>query len=237
MVRLLVVLLIALSMSAAAAFGDMYTEIHGDGIYTVAENEDASRRVEKMRREIEIGGLKRLAEHTARDLDALMKIAAWNLKRKKYYSQASQLEREWKYHRVALTSFMMEDGRAIGDFEPLSQWLAEKYEMLELILGYEVCRALRLSDIKTFNYTIPVVFKPCEHGLPEFELHFIHDDRYRGLMPVVSYWATSITCSIATFGAGYFFICSPIAMLVEVGVDKWAAPWLAPRIFNMACSK
>ena len=238
MVRALFLLSVCLFLACAKSYASgLYEEIHGDGFYTVAQHDEAGAKTERFRREIEAGGLKRFGEHVQRDLDGLMKIAVWNLKRKRFYSQASQLEREWGYQRVALTDFITEDGRPIGDFDPLSTWLAEKYEMLELLLGKEVCRALRLSDIKTFNYTIPVVFRPCKYGLPEFELHFIHDNNYRGLAPVVAYWASSITCSVATFGAGYFFVCSPIAMLVELGVDRVAAPWLAPRIFNMACSK
>jgi hypothetical protein len=129
----------------------------------------------------------------------------------------------------------MQGGRNIGDFKPLSQWLAGVYDKIEAALGHEICYALRLSDIKTINYAIPVVFSPCDEGEIEFELHFIHDPNYRGLAPVVTYWVTVITCDVATYGAGTFFICSPIGMVTEFAMDRWVAPKIAPKLYDLIC--
>lgn len=231
MIRLIVVLCIALCLSAHA---DLYTEIHGDGVHTTGQQQTAEKKLQALHDEFERGGLTAMAERTDKALNGLFWVAIRNLKKHGHYSTAKKMEREWNEQRGKLYTFMRA-GRDIGDFEPISLWLAAAYEVLEYTLGYEICRALRLSDIKTFNYTIPVVFSPCKHGFLEFEMHFVHDAKYRGLAPVVSYWVSVITCSVATYGAGYFFICSPIGMLVELGMDRWAAPWLAPKIYNLAC--
>lgn len=236
MKKLLVILFAALCLSVMAqADTEMYEEIHGNGIYTVSQENEASGRLERLVRRFDEGGLVEMAEETERDLDGLFWIAVRNLKRRGHYGLAREIESGWRKQKDTLFILALKSNRDIGDFKPLSQWLATAYDKIEAALGLEICRALRLSDIKTYNYTIPVVFRPCSVNEMQYELHFIHDSKYRGFFPTTAYWATSITCSVATFGAGYFFICSPIAMLVELGADRWAAPWLAPRIWEAAC--
>lgn len=231
MLKLICILFVALCL---AAHGDDYTEIHGNGIYSTSQESQAEKHSKKLQRELEEGGLGRMAVRTNFALGGLFKVAVMNLKRRGYYEEANTIERGWRARDGEIVR-LQQEARDIGDFEPLMTWLAVAYEIIEFKLGYNLCYTLRITDLKTFNYTIPVVFKPCKYTLDDFTEHFVHDERYRGLCPVVAYWTTSITCSIATFGAGYFFICSPIAMLVELGFDKWAAPWLAPKIYNLAC--
>jgi len=231
MKKLIAILFCALCLAAHA---DDYTEIHGTGIYSTSDHSRADAHRERLKKEFEREGLTAMAERTDRALDGLFKIAVMNLKRRGYYEEADYIQRGWSRQKGQL-QVLHASARDIGDFEPLMTWLAVAYEIIEFKLGYNLCYTLRISDLKTFNYTIPVVFKPCAHPLTDFTEHFVHDERYRGLCPVVAYWTTSITCSIATFGAGYFFICSPIAMLVELGFDKAVAPWLAPKIYNWAC--
>lgn len=212
----------------------MYEELHGNGIYEVADYDKAGRRAETFRNEVQ--DLSRLAERTNSALDGIFKIAVKNLKRKGYDVEAEEIETGWKSWNGKLQVLTV-SATDIGDFDPLSTWLATAYDKIEAALGYQLCYMLRISDLKTLNFTIPVVFSPCKYGQDEFTKHFVHDAKYRGLAPVVAYWVTTITCSIATFGAGYFFICSPIAMLVEFAVDKKVAPWLAPIIFEKACGE
>lgn len=212
-----------------------FTEIHGNGVYQIAEKEKGEKAAEKIANEIATRDLLPLARRTNNALSAIIKIGYLNLKKRGYYKDAVWLEQEWKKFNGSLERIVANPNRDIGSFKPLSEYLAVAYEILEYNLGYKLCYTLRLTDIKSLNYAIPVVFKPCEYGLKEFELHFIHDAKYRGLAPVVSYWTTVITCSVASFGAGYFFICSPLGMLVELGMDKAVAPWLAPKIYNMVC--
>lgn len=227
-------LLIALLCSFAMA--DDWTEIHGDGVYSVAQQKDAQSRSNKLAKEIEQGQLVGLAGKTDRALGAIVRVGIINLKRRGYYAEASQLTVGWNRFSGELPRIVSNRNRNIGDFEPLSVWLALAYEVLEAKLGYQICYTLRLTDIKSINFTIPVVFSPCKYGLNEFQLHFVHDTKYRGLMPLVSYWITVIVCDVTTFGTGVFFICSPIGMLVELGFDRVIAPKLAPIIYDKACN-
>lgn len=223
-------------LAKAAGSQSGYEEIHGNGVYTVSEERDARERGELVRRDIETRQLVALADRTNSALSGIVRIGVLNLKRGGYYSQARELEQGWKQHDGELQRLVIQPARDIGDFEPLSKYLAVAYEILELKLGHKICYALRLTDIKTLNHAIPVVFRPCPYGLDEFTLHFVHDALYRGLAPVVTYWTTVITCSIATYGAGYFFICSPMGMVTELAMDRWIAPALAPRLFNLVCN-
>jgi hypothetical protein len=213
-----------------------YPKIYGDGIYSTAERADSQRRLTAFKKEIATHGLLRLAERTEQAMGAIFKVAVVNLKRRGHYALARDVSYQWEERKGALIvlSLGMTTGRDIGDFEPLSKWLADVYDRIEGALGYELCRALRISDIKSLNHGIRVVFSPCGYGLSEFDMHFVHDSRYRGVFPVVVYWVSNLTCTIATWGAG-FFLCSPISMLIELGADKYVGPWLAPKLYSWAC--
>lgn len=234
-VALLFLLIVTTNLHA----DDVYEAIYGEGVYTESQETEATKRVHALGKEISEGGFMQLAIRSEEALDAIFKISILNLKRHGYRELAREIKQEWDDRRgdlIWLSLGLDEGGRPIGDFAPLSMWLGEVYDRIEAALGLELCRLLRISDLKSLNYGLRVVFTPCYHGLVEFELHFIHDDKYRGVLPVVAYWSTVITCSVATFGAGIIgFICSPIAMLVEAGTDRVIAPWLAPKLFNLAC--
>lgn len=174
----------------------------------------------------------RIKERTNHALDSIVRLSVYKLRRTGHKAEAAQFLKEWEeqYQYILI-------GRGIGDHKPLSTWLAAKYDMLELILGKEICHALRLSDIKTINYAVPVVFA-CEDHVTEAEffLHFVADDTngYRGLGPVVAYWTTFIVCVGGTWGTGFLF-CSPIAMGVEYLSDSFICPRLNEPIWKLSC--
>lgn len=215
-------------------------EIHGNGIYGRDQRQSAEKAVARIEREMQT--FEGLAYHSNASIRAILKIAVRNLKRRGYWSTANELERDWaRFDGKLIELVELNRGeigaRNIGDFEPLIEWLSEAYEKIESKLGYQLCVALRLSDLKTINHGLVVVFRPCHFGYDEFFKHFAtNDPKYRSLFPVVSYWTTVIGCSIGTYGIGYFFICSPAGMLVEFIVDKKVAPWLAPKLYNLACN-
>lgn len=224
---------------ALPAHADLYTEIHGNGIYTVAQRGKAQRKLNAFRREIEEGRFLRLAQRSEHAIDGMIRIAKMNLRRKGHHQYADQLGREWEQHRGMLIVLSLNIGynnRPIGDYAPLSEWLAGAVDKIIELLTWDIAHALRLTDLATLNYGLRYVFTlVCEHGVGEFLNHFADDPKYRAVFPVVAYWVASITCSIATFGAGYFFICSPIAMLVEFGASKIAPP-LGEKIHGWACN-
>lgn len=185
--------------------------------------------------EMNISGFGNLSYTTNKAITSIIELSAHELRKQEKHELAKKLETEWRKLDGYLIDVVV-NNRDIGWFKPLIEWLAVTYELIELELGLELCRALRISDLKTINHGIIVVFRPCYYGLKEFTLHFVHDDKYRGFAPVISYWAAALSCTAALHGAGYFFVCSPTAMLIERVVDKRIAPKVAPKIYNAACT-
>lgn len=229
--KYLLILMTFASLCTADVDKTQWEEIHGNGIYTTSQKKEANDKTKAAEKAFK--DMERAATQSNLALRAIVKIGVKNLKRHHYYAEAYKMEAEWRMMDGKLIKAVQ--SRHIGDFEPLSDWLAVAYEILELKLGIDICKTLRLTDIKTINYCIVVVFKPCTYGYSNFYDHFVTDEIYKGLAPVVSYWATVIVCDIASYGAGYFFICSPIGMLVERAVLYKVAPWAAPKLYDLAC--
>ena len=226
------------SLGHSMSNSEMYEEIHGDGIYTVAERNNAKRKLREFREDIERGGLIRLAYRGEQALDGIMDIAYRNLRFRGHKQYAEQMKAEWAEHRgvvVALALNIGQKGRPIADYAPLSAWLANTTQKIINALGWDIAHALRITDLHTLNFGLKYIFSfACEHGEEEFLYHFADDPNYRAVFPVIAYWAANITCSIATFGAGYFFICSPISLLVQWGAEK-IAPAIGGKIYGWAC--
>lgn len=231
MIKYLTILMTFSALSSAVVDKEAWKEIHGDGTVTTEQKEIANKHTKDS--ETQLRNYTRVANRTNLALRAIVKIGVLNLYRKGYVYEAQKMDQEWKALDGKLVKAVQT--RNIGDFEPLSQWLALAYEILELKLGLDMCETLRLTDIKTINYCIPVCFQPCFYGYNNFYDHFVTDEKYKGLAPVISYWATVITCDIALYGGGYFFVCSPVGMLVERAVLKRVGPWAAPKLYDMVC--
>lgn len=214
-----------------------YVEIHGNGQYTVSQQSKANSRLRSIERDFERDGMIGMAERTNAALRGLMKIAVLNLKRKGHYDTAREVENGWREIDGEIISIVSTTNRNITDFAPWSETLALLYMAILNKLGPQLTAILRIDDLVTFAWTPTVVFDPCRFGKTEFLLHFAgNDPKYGSFMPVTSYWLTNISCTVATFGAGTFWICSPLAFLVEMGAEKVVAPRLGEFIFDRACS-
>lgn len=166
-------------------------------------------------------------------LSNLIRTAAGELRKRGHSYQGNQMETEW----FDTYQYRLLKGRDIGDHGPLSQWLADKYNMLEFLLGVEVCKALHFSDLKTFNYCIPVVFNPCnpEWDKEEYKRHFSEGSVYYGLVPTVSYWVLYGACGAATMGTGFIYGCGLAGAISEKLVAMFVAPRLSDFIWDKAC--
>ena len=210
----------------------LYPEIYGDGTYTTEAQEVSYNRAQAIKREVELGGLLRLAQLTDDTIGRLLSLAIRNLERRGHFETAREIQEEWDFYQGAIVVVVL-GRRPIGDFEVWSAWLHETYRKIESKLGNELCRALRISDLFTINAS-RAVFRPCVHGYAEFHNHLVHDHLYRGLLPVVSYWVSTIGCQVAAAGTA-FFLCSPVALLIEFSVDRWVAPFVADRLWGLLC--
>lgn len=166
----------------------------------------------------------RLRERTNFALNAMVRFAIFKLKAKGHKIQAAKLQSEWenKWQYDLLR-------RDLGDHRPLSAWLAEKYEILEFILGTGFMELTRLVDLKIINYAIPVVFSCVDDvDVVEFSKHFIP------LSKVTIYWGSFFACVGGTWGTGFLF-CSPISMGCEFLTGRFVAPRLNEPVWRWSC--
>lgn len=184
----------------------------------------------------EINDFYDLAVHANSSITNIVKLSAFKLRRKGYPETAQMIEAIWRHYDGRLIDLAL-GSRDIGWFEPISDALALIYDLTESKLGYDVCHALRIDDLKTINFALRVAFRPCYYGFDEYFKHMVVDPKYRGLLPVLSYWSIVIGCSYATYGIGYPFICSPAAYVIEKVVQNRIAPKVADKLYNLACKK
>lgn len=199
----------------------------------------AQKSAEQVGREIDSGGVPAIRVLSQQVLDILLRKAAYKLSVEGFQSNAENIYYDWT---ETYQYMLLDSARDIGDHSPLSTWLALTYAVIEADLGVEVCKATHLSDIKTFNYAIPVVFKPCSFSMDmitiarneEYKDHFAKGAIYEGLVPVLTYWAVELPCIVSTSGLASF-VCSPISSLAEKFMGNRIAPSLSDRIFHGLC--
>lgn len=212
-----------------------------------------ARRIERdISRDLTRGQLPAVAERTDQVINTLITLAARQMERRGHEAEAAQLRFEFgEKYRGFLVKMMAARARGernIGDHKPLSDWLAKAYDKINAALGDTICGLLHLSDLKTLNFGIPVVFHPCDFPMDsvtgdrktEYRRHFsgkADGEALDGFVPVVSYWLTWAICEAATWGGGWFIICSPLGTLVEVAEERWLTPKLSDAIFEKACGQ
>lgn len=222
--RLILTLVLCLLVGSCTAFSCENTGEPSNCKPEVFQVSDSSvAQVREYERDIRDG---RMRERTNVALNAIVRFAAFKLKAKGNKIAAQKLINEWE---SKWNGYIMRVGRDIGDHAPLSAWLAEKYAMLEFILGVDVCHALRLDDIKIINFGIPVVFS-CVDNVDEAEYgrHFIP---FSG---TVIYWGSFFACVGGTWGTGFLF-CSPISWGCEWLTESYLAPKINPTAWRWAC--
>ncbi len=177
------------------------------------------------------------ASNADKAIDGWIRIAAWALQRKGHDKEASDIENRYlTFYRTAVFDQYRGTYGAVGDHPPFSEWLAKVYDEIEAILGEPVMHLLHLDDIKTVNFTIPVVFQPqgdarfppvVSWGQTEYKDHFVP---FGGC---VGYWTVYIACVFGTYGAGAAmpFICSPIGTVTRKVVERYVAPPISDKIY------
>lgn len=236
MLRLVVVLFIALCLSAHAN-DDLWVTLQGNGVYTTAQEQEANSKINRIAKDLQRDYYRELSRKANVSLRAMMKVGVINLRNRGHQEEAGWLERGWKRWDGEIERIVLSGRhRDIGSWKPLSTWLAAAYEVIEYALTYNVAYALRLTDIKSLNYGLVVTFSPCEYGLDEFMKHtWTGDPKYRSVVPLVTYWTVAIGCSFSSFGITYFYVCGPFGMLCELAMNKAISPWLGPRVYNLFC--
>lgn len=203
----------------------------------------ASRQADSVGAEVDAGGLEKFADRTDQALNRVVLVALHQMDKKGQHAFATQKEQEWNTHFRGYLSHRYSAGYGdIGDHAPLVKWLADFYDKVEAKLGVTLCKMTHISDIKTFNFCIPVVFHPCTFDMggvtlsrkDEYRNHFSQGLTYYGLLPVVTYWVADIGCMFGTVGIGAL-LCGPVAGLAEIACANTVAPKVSDRVFDRAC--
>jgi hypothetical protein len=204
----------------------------------------AKQHTRQLRQDLRRGDLSTLAMRSDQALNRLVSNALDQLRAKNEGAFADESQIEWTgTYQGFLTRSMNQEKQDIGDHRPLIEWLSTFYAALVSKLGIQVCKSTHLSDIETFNYTIPIVFHPCTFPMDnvsgaredEYRRHFAQGAVYYGLAPVVTYWTADLACSVFSYGTGVVWLCGTIGDVAEVFMAKAFAPSLSDIVFERAC--
>jgi hypothetical protein len=164
-------------------------------------------------------------------LNAIIKVSIFQLRKNGYANDAQLLKDEWEQReRIYFgTGLSLLD---IGDYRPLSEWLAKWYDKLEDAIPPKIFQLTRLKDLKVLNYGIPVAFDPKNSSWDkeEYSKHFVP------LSGVITYWSVQASCTIGTSGIGLLIICSIASRSAEKIMLNKIAPKLSDRIYDNANS-
>lgn len=167
----------------------------------------------------------KLRERTGLALEMMIRFAVRELKDR---GREAEAWRVWyEYHEHYSQYFTNRD---LGDHKPLSQWIADTYDLLEFIFGKQFMRVTRLEDIKIINFALPVVFA-CVDDVDADE-YFKH---FQPLTGTIAYWSVWGTCTALTFGGGWFLVCTPAGWAAENLTEKFVAPKLNKPMHNLFC--
>ena len=175
-----------------------------------------------------------------------LQVAQGELINKGYPEYAEAVGHTWR----GVYGASMFNNSGIGAHAPVWAWLAKEYDSVEQLLGREFCISTHIADIKTINYTLPVVFRPCTFPMDgiqglridEYRDHACGksiqtDEVYNGLIPTVVYWSVYGGCSAATSGIGFMFVCGTVSGIGEQIMANEIAPGLSDDIFHHFCSE
>lgn len=161
---------------------------------------------------------------TLRALDFLIENAVQTLRDQNLDRDAANLGEEWLTFRTSHLGQL-----DLGDHRPLSEWLEKKYEWLESRLGASLMQISGLTDIKIFNYAIPVVYNPrgSDWDQEEYQKHFVP------YMGASVYWISRGVCS-AGLSMPAALLCIPSGKLVRKITERVIAPKLSDAIYKQA---
>lgn len=186
-----------------------------------------------------------LAQKTDKVIGLIISHAVETLHDQGFDRDAEEINMQYKSSYRGFVENMVSDTHHIGDHKPLLDWLAKTYATIESKLGVQTCKALHLSDLKTINFAIPVVFHPCDFNMDnlpvdrqsEYRRHFSKDDNsdaLYGLVPVTTYWIIEGACLVGTSGLGSI-LCGIGASGAEWFMGNSIAPSLSDALFNKIC--
>lgn len=249
MKRLLIVLTLALAVVSVSVFGHETIQEPDFSHLSVSDRAEAKRQVKRftaeIRSEIEDGRMDTIARVTDRVIEHMVNRGLERLEaagdREGAHFHRFLFNTEMKGYLTRMVAAQRGGYMDIGDHpeQVLSTWLRDFYERLELILGVTICKATHLSDIKSINSTVKIVFKPCSfemdlvsgERIDEYRRHFNAGEVYYGLVPVAVWWLVDVPLLMTP--AAMF--AGTIASAVQFGISKTVGPKLSDLVYTKSC--
>lgn len=188
--------------------------------------------VKRIRTELRHNDKPALAARTDRALDNMIQTSVIELRKRGHQAEAERIAREWKPFKGRVFRIVMAKGEVPEDYAPLFDWLSDWYHTMRATLGIQVCTMLHFDDIQVLNWGTPVVFDMTSvigDAAPDAQRYELYFDPWCG---VIAYWSVWGACTAATWGGGWFVICTPAAMLAEDVTVKFIAPAFAERAWE-----
>jgi hypothetical protein len=217
---------------ALGGAGILSTQASAESFGALNEPPEAGRRAAEeaaaqVEADLRAGKIEQVAR---RGLDAAVRGALALLRQQGHKGYADRMETQWEQRFAPGAMNLLE----LGDHEPLNRWLADFYGGIEARVDEKWLNLFLISDIKVFNFGIPVAVRPKgnpktgeEWGAPEYKLHFVP------VAAASTYWIANIACSVAV----------PMPASLGCGIAAWApryamlrfiAPPLSDKIYAKA---
>lgn len=192
------------------------------------------RHAEKIDEDLRMG---KLNDRTLEAIETALSTGTGLLRERGLDAKADEIMADWFYREKA---FILEPTKDMGDHDPID-WLYRTWKFFDDVLGRELCVASHLDDLWVFAYSIKVVVQCLDQpDETEYARHFVGGDPNAiklfkgGFAGSLTYWTAIAACS-AFVGYPWSMLCSPVAQLSELAMDRWIAPPLSPRVRSLAC--
>lgn len=192
------------------------------------------RHAEKIDEDLRMG---KLNDRTLEAIEGALTYGTALLRDKGFDADADRIMQEWFYREKA---FILMPNKNMGDHDPV-QWLFDTWKFFDDTLGRELCMMGHIDDLWIFAMSIKVVVQ-CQDNVDEVEYarHFVGGEVTSvklfkgGFAGSLTYWTALVACS-GFVGYPWSMLCSPIAQLAEGAMDRWIAPPLSPKVWELAC--
>lgn len=178
-------------------------------------------------------------------LDAITRIidiATVELKKRGRGDLGFQMQAYWETE--GRDNYFGSPAYGIGDHPNQVIWqkLNEWYLSVEFVLGREYTIRFHIADLYVLNNATKIAFSPKDFPMDgvegsradEYERNFcghysMGDEEFPGFAPVLSFWATYLSC---LGGTGFVFVCGFAAEGVERVFGKYLCPKLSDKIME-----
>lgn len=189
----------------------------------VAPRGTALKKARTFGEEVQSGELRLKADEA---IGIIIENAASELSKRGMVLEANIILAEW---RGTYAGFLLGKNRAIGDHEGIS-WMLSIHDRIHDLIGEQVCHALRLHDLYTLAYCLPMMLYCANESqatvaASEYEVHFSTG------LGIIAYWVSWSGCLVL----GGNMACGLLGQVIEGIVVRCIGPKLSPKFYPKSC--